>query len=158
MAFRHWRRYQELTLFPGNILALLPIFPFPLFLNATFNNWPLSLKIDWFDQNETLIAIKAPHGTTLEVPDPDEVTYISLLQKKYCSISCPFTTTFLSMSFLPLIGCWLSTKEIQNSVTEHHGPHWCLPSQVFCCFLAQYESQDGEKGRGVSNLFTLYGV
>jgi transcription factor E2F3 len=23
-------------------------------------------------QNETLIAIKAPHGTTLEVPDPDE--------------------------------------------------------------------------------------
>lgn len=26
-----------------------------------------------FYQNETLIAIKAPHGTTLEVPDPDEV-------------------------------------------------------------------------------------
>jgi hypothetical protein len=24
-------------------------------------------------QNQTLIAIKAPHGTTLEVPDPDEV-------------------------------------------------------------------------------------
>lgn len=24
-------------------------------------------------QNKTLIAIKAPHGTTLEVPDPDEV-------------------------------------------------------------------------------------
>ena len=24
-------------------------------------------------QNETLIAIKAPHGTTLEVPEPDEV-------------------------------------------------------------------------------------
>lgn len=24
-------------------------------------------------QNETLIAIKAPHGTTLEVPDPDEI-------------------------------------------------------------------------------------
>jgi transcription factor E2F3 len=29
--------------------------------------------IDCFYQNETLIAIKAPHGTTLEVPDPDEV-------------------------------------------------------------------------------------
>ncbi|KAL6976457.1 E2F transcription factor 3 [Sarracenia purpurea var. burkii] len=27
-------------------------------------------------QNETLIAIKAPHGTTLEVPDPDEVILI----------------------------------------------------------------------------------
>ncbi|RZR86197.1 hypothetical protein BHM03_00013343 [Ensete ventricosum] len=25
-------------------------------------------------QNKTLIAIKAPHGTTLEVPDPDEVS------------------------------------------------------------------------------------
>jgi hypothetical protein len=25
-------------------------------------------------QNETLIAIKAPHGTTLEVLDPDEVS------------------------------------------------------------------------------------
>jgi hypothetical protein len=26
-------------------------------------------------QNETLIAIKAPLGTTLEVPDPDEVFF-----------------------------------------------------------------------------------
>jgi hypothetical protein len=26
-------------------------------------------------QNETLIAIKAPLGTTLEVPDPDEVIF-----------------------------------------------------------------------------------
>lgn len=26
-----------------------------------------------FFQNETLIAVKAPHGTTLEVPDPDDV-------------------------------------------------------------------------------------
>lgn len=25
-------------------------------------------------QNQTLIAVKAPHGTTLEVPDPDEVS------------------------------------------------------------------------------------
>jgi hypothetical protein len=29
-------------------------------------------------QNETLIAIKAPHGTTLEVPDPDEVGSIKI--------------------------------------------------------------------------------
>lgn len=29
-----------------------------------------------FCQNETLIAIKAPHGTTLEVPDPDEVNFV----------------------------------------------------------------------------------
>ncbi|KAB2012721.1 hypothetical protein ES319_D09G110200v1 [Gossypium barbadense] len=32
-------------------------------------------------QNETLIAIKAPHGTTLEVPDPDEAVDYS--QRRY---------------------------------------------------------------------------
>ncbi|KAI4382227.1 hypothetical protein MLD38_008216 [Melastoma candidum] len=32
-------------------------------------------------QNETLIAIKAPHGTTLEVPDPDEALGYS--QRRY---------------------------------------------------------------------------
>lgn len=32
-------------------------------------------------QNETLIAIKAPHGTTLEVPDPEEA--VDYLQRRY---------------------------------------------------------------------------
>ncbi|KAE8702517.1 Transcription factor E2FA [Hibiscus syriacus] len=32
-------------------------------------------------QNETLIAIKAPHGTTLEVPDPDEA--VDFPQRRY---------------------------------------------------------------------------
>lgn len=32
-------------------------------------------------QNETLIAIKAPHGTTLEVPDPEEA--VDELQRRY---------------------------------------------------------------------------
>lgn len=32
-------------------------------------------------QNETLIAIKAPHGTTLEVPDPDEA--VDYAQRRY---------------------------------------------------------------------------
>ncbi|KAE9593110.1 putative transcription factor E2F-DP family [Lupinus albus] len=32
-------------------------------------------------QNETLIAIKAPHGTTLEVPDPDEA--VDYPQRRY---------------------------------------------------------------------------
>ncbi|KAL6005399.1 E2F transcription factor 3 [Asimina triloba] len=32
-------------------------------------------------QNETLIAIKAPHGTTLEVPDPDEA--VEYPQRRY---------------------------------------------------------------------------
>ncbi|GAV66378.1 E2F_TDP domain-containing protein [Cephalotus follicularis] len=36
-------------------------------------------------QNETLIAIKAPHGTTLEVPDPDELPYqaVDYPQRRY---------------------------------------------------------------------------
>ncbi|KAA3455464.1 transcription factor E2FB-like [Gossypium australe] len=33
-------------------------------------------------QNETLIAIKAPHGTTLEVPDPDEQA-VDYSQRRY---------------------------------------------------------------------------
>ena len=32
------------------------------------------LPLHFNAQNETLIAIKAPHGTTLEVPDPEEVS------------------------------------------------------------------------------------
>ncbi|PPR80249.1 hypothetical protein GOBAR_AA40465 [Gossypium barbadense] len=32
-------------------------------------------------RNETLIAIKAPHGTTLEVPDPDED--VDFRQRRY---------------------------------------------------------------------------
>lgn len=34
----------------------------------------IELVVPFLCQNETLIAIKAPHGTTLEVPDPDEVS------------------------------------------------------------------------------------
>ena len=34
-------------------------------------------------QNQTLIAVKAPHGTTLEVPDPDEVSLCQQLWKTY---------------------------------------------------------------------------
>ena len=38
-------------------------------IHSYLNNTPFSALF----QNETLIAVKAPHGTTLEVPDPDEV-------------------------------------------------------------------------------------
>lgn len=38
-------------------------------------------------QNETLIAIKAPLGTTLEVPDPDEVF---LIQSRNFGVFMPF--------------------------------------------------------------------
>ncbi|KAL0647263.1 hypothetical protein Bca4012_045554 [Brassica carinata] len=46
-------------------------------------------------QNSTLIAVKAPHGTTLEVPDPDEVklksTQYQMSETLYVTISitCP---------------------------------------------------------------------
>lgn len=50
-------------------------------------------------QNDTLIAIKAPHGTSLEVPDPDEVTAVSLVQLPFLyysnkSISAKFKWQF----------------------------------------------------------------
>lgn len=34
----------------------------------------LLILVHFCKQNQTLIAIKAPHGTTLEVPDPEEVS------------------------------------------------------------------------------------
>ncbi|KAA8518507.1 hypothetical protein F0562_015981 [Nyssa sinensis] len=37
-------------------------------------------------QNETLIAIKAPHGTTLEVPDPDEVSLERKAHVMFCFV------------------------------------------------------------------------
>lgn len=52
-------------------------------------------------QNETLIAIKAPHGTTLEVPDPDEVmcscTSETEKEKTKCLYAYVAQTVFLIM-------------------------------------------------------------
>lgn len=42
-----------------------------------------------FWQNETLIAIKAPLGTTLEVPDPDEVILILSQESVSCYVLLP---------------------------------------------------------------------
>ncbi|XP_028551075.1 transcription factor E2FA isoform X3 [Dendrobium catenatum] len=40
-------------------------------------------------QNQTLIAIKAPHGTTLEVPDPDEISHMTTIS--FCILAAlPF--------------------------------------------------------------------
>jgi len=48
-------------------------------------------------QNQTLIAIKAPHGTTLEVPDPDEVgcktIFVTLKVIDRCYISLRESTS-----------------------------------------------------------------
>lgn len=52
-------------------------FPLDRYLKLIFicEDLPVGILniMHFFHQNETLIAIRAPHGTTLEVPDPDEV-------------------------------------------------------------------------------------
>ncbi|KAK1429266.1 hypothetical protein QVD17_11472 [Tagetes erecta] len=49
-------------------------------------------------QNETLIAIKAPHGTTLEVPDPDEAfSCLAILHDSAFDAACRATNP-LSLS------------------------------------------------------------
>ncbi len=39
--------------------------------------------------DQTIIAIKAPSGTRLEVPDPDEVSYIYISLPRYLYLSTP---------------------------------------------------------------------
>ncbi|XP_021892443.1 transcription factor E2FA [Carica papaya] len=67
--------------------------PFPFLLNLNVHNNSSFHNFRWLFvteedikslpclQNETLIAIKAPHGTTLEVPDPDEA--VDYPQRRY---------------------------------------------------------------------------
>lgn len=60
-------------------------------------------------QKETLIAIKAPHGTTLEVPDPDEVNlvqrmYFDLKKRKEKKSEAWVMTCFWSVVPWPLQG------------------------------------------------------
>ncbi|XP_068645846.1 transcription factor E2FB-like isoform X2 [Aristolochia californica] len=58
-------------------------------------------------QNKTLIAIKAPHGTTLEVPDPDEV--IDYPQRQY---------QMLLRSATGPIDCYLVSKFEEEKVED----------------------------------------
>jgi transcription factor E2F3 len=55
-------------------------------------------------QNQTLIAIKAPHGTTLEVPDPDEV-------------SCNMYSVFRTLG-----GCYILLMEVYSFVQVNDYP------------------------------------
>ncbi|KAJ6425632.1 hypothetical protein OIU84_026244 [Salix udensis] len=63
--------------------------------------------------NETLIAIKAPHGTTLEVLDPDEA--VDCLQRRYRII--------LRSSMGPIDVYLVSQFEEMNSVDASAFPH-----------------------------------
>ncbi|CAI7919498.1 unnamed protein product [Closterium sp. NIES-53] len=47
-------------------------------------------------QNETLIAIRAPHGTMLEVPDPEEVS---------CSAQCVISFLEFSRAVFEAVSC-----------------------------------------------------
>ncbi|KAL3642756.1 E2F transcription factor 3 [Castilleja foliolosa] len=60
-------------------------------------------------QNETLIAVKAPHGTTLEVPDPDEA--VDYPQRRYRII--------LRSTMGPIDVCLVS--QFEETFDEMHG-------------------------------------
>ncbi|KAL9228613.1 hypothetical protein vseg_004170 [Gypsophila vaccaria] len=70
-------------------------------------------------QNETLIAIKAPHGTTLEVPDPDEAADIP--QRRY---------RIVLRSTMGPIDVYLVSQfeEKFEEITNTPEPHSSLPS------------------------------
>jgi hypothetical protein len=55
-------------------------------------------------QNETLIAIKAPHGTTLEVPDPDEVGLVKVMD--LCTCMNDFVNLLMTSSVYLLPAGW----------------------------------------------------
>lgn len=88
MAFCNWRGHQEFTGFPG-CLSYFICLMFRTFINWLYicrsqdslvHLYLLTLTLLLL-QNQTLIAVKAPHGTTLEVPDPDEVSLFQRLWK-----------------------------------------------------------------------------
>ena len=68
-------------------------------------------------QNQTLIAVKAPHGTTLEVPDPDEVRLFQQLWK----------TSGIYHFLSTLTGGWPPSKEIQDHPQKYNGSYWRIP-------------------------------
>ncbi|KAK8273134.1 hypothetical protein V6Z11_D11G385400 [Gossypium hirsutum] len=64
-------------------------------------------------QNETLIAIKAPHGTTLEVPDPDED--VDYRQRRYGAI---FLRSTMGPIFVYLVSQFEEKFEEMNGVEQ----------------------------------------
>ncbi|KQJ92170.1 hypothetical protein BRADI_4g42050v3 [Brachypodium distachyon] len=77
-------------------------------------------------QNQTLIAIKAPHGTTLEVPDPDEVNdypqrrYRIVLRSTMGPIDVYLVSQFEEMSGMetpPRPAQTISTNSLENPRT-----------------------------------------
>ncbi|KAL2984443.1 hypothetical protein AAZX31_12G088800 [Glycine max] len=82
-------------------------------------------------QNETLIAIKAPHGTTLEVPDPDERRYRIVLRSTMGPIDLYLVSQF-EEKFEEINGADVApklpsspdvTKQQSTVVPEDRGKH-----------------------------------
>ncbi|XP_058098815.1 transcription factor E2FB-like [Magnolia sinica] len=64
-------------------------------------------------QNETVVAIKAPHGTTIEVPDPDEG--VDFPHRRY---------QLLLRSTMGPIGCYLLSGKHEERIGDlNNGPH-----------------------------------
>ena len=91
----------------------------PLLLIAVTNLMEnFILMMLWFLltwQNQTLIAIKAPHGTTLEVPDPDEVGWFWNLPRVMNAFILFLMYLIWAELLLCAPGCWLCTEKIQDS-------------------------------------------
>ncbi|CAM8968756.1 unnamed protein product [Rhodiola kirilowii] len=107
-------------------------------------------------QNETLIAIKAPHGTTLEVPDPDEaadcsqrryrivlrstmgpidVYLVSQFEEKFedvngleQSVNCPVASTSRSVENPGTLV--VNTEDTVNDMTAHAQDAHRMPSEL----------------------------
>ncbi|KAJ9554821.1 hypothetical protein OSB04_009435 [Centaurea solstitialis] len=83
-------------------------------------------------ENETLIAIKAPHGTTLEVPDPDEA--VDYPQRRYRII--------LRSTMGPIDVYLVSTFPFSKPDDTYLG-HACILLHAFSQFEEKFEDIDG---------------
>jgi hypothetical protein len=72
---------------------------------VTIHIWTKSLmildptSIVPFSQNQTLIAVRAPQGTTLEVPDPNQVRFVFTFKIKFVKLFCKSMLNFRKFVF-----------------------------------------------------------
>ncbi|GFQ04498.1 transcription factor e2fa [Phtheirospermum japonicum] len=85
-------------------------------------------------QNETLIAVKAPHGTTLEVPDPDEA--VDYPQRRY---------RIILRSTMGPIDVYL-VSQFEEKFDEMHGGNPAVQGSSIMHVEPQIEAQTPENG------------
>ncbi|XP_068640382.1 transcription factor E2FB-like [Aristolochia californica] len=106
-------------------------------------------------QNKTLIAIKAPHGTTLEVPDPDEVIdypqrrYQMLLRSATGPIDCYLVSKFEEKVEDLNMGLQITAVESVADSTSNDNNAGPLPATAHdartACDLDGQDQQDNQK-------------